>query len=109
MKNRTAELDKLMVTILQNMSVCTNNTEDWRDTITNTTKAIEIDPLAKKAFYLRSVARVKVNELDEAIADVKSAIRLDPADTTLRAQFEAIKREKASKAKKAKASFSAFF
>ena len=109
MKNRTAELDKLTVTILQNMSVCTNNTEDWRDTITNTTRAIEIDPNAKKAFYLRSVARMKVNELNEATEDVKAAIRLDPADTTLRAHFEAIKREKTSKAKKAKAGFSAFF
>lgn len=109
MKNRTTELDKLTVTILQNMSVCTNNTEDWRDTIMNCTKAIEIDTNAKKAFYLRSVARVKVNELDEALNDCKAAIKLDAADTTLRAHFESIKREKASKAKKAKAGFAAFF
>ena len=53
-KNDTPELSKLQVTILQNMSVCTNNREEYRDTIKNCTKAIEIDQNAFKAFYLRS-------------------------------------------------------
>ena len=91
MKNRTAELDKLMVTILQNMSVCTNNTEDWRDTITNTTKAIEIDPLAKKAFYLRSIAYGKTDDPVKAMTDIVAAIKLDPSDTSLRAHHAIIK------------------
>lgn len=91
------------------MSVCTNNTQDWRETITNCTKAITIDATAKKALYLRSVARTKVNEHDLAMADIVAAIKLDPADTTLRAQHQTIKKEKAAKDKKQKASFAAFF
>ena len=55
-KDDTPELIKLKVTILQNMSVCTNNSEDYRETILNCTKAVEIDPNATKAFYLRSIA-----------------------------------------------------
>ena len=66
------------------MSVCTNNTQDWRDTITNTTRAIEIDVNAMKAWYLRSVARFHVNELDDATADIKAAIKIDPSNTTFR-------------------------
>ena len=108
-KNRAPELDKLTVTILQNMSVCTNNTEDWRETIVNCGKAIKIDPNAKKAYYLKSVAHTKVNEHDNAMTDIVAAIKLDPADTALRAQHETIKKEKASKNKKAKAGFAAFF
>ena len=91
------------------MSVCTNNSEDYRDTIKNCTKAIEIDQSATKAFYLRSIAHQKVNEMDNAIADIKAAIRLSPQDTNLRAQFETIKKEKAQKAQKAKKSLAAFF
>ena len=43
------------------------------------------------------------------MADIVSAIKLDPSDKTLRAHHEAIKKEKASKAQKAKKGFSAFF
>lgn len=82
------------------MSVCTNNTEDYRDTIRNCTKAIEVDANATKAIYLRSVAHMKMGDLDEAMTDIKTAIKIAPSDGNLRNQFEAIKREKASKAQK---------
>lgn len=108
-KNDTPELKKLMVTILQNMSVCTNNTEDFRETVMNCSKAHEIDPTAPKALYLRSVAYTKLNELDDAMADIKAAIKLAPADGNLRAQFETIKKERADKAKKTKAGLAKFF
>ena len=91
------------------MSVCTNNTEDFRETINNCAKAIKIDASAKKAHYLKSVAHLKVNELDQAMADIVAAIKLDPSDAALRTQHEAIKKERASKAKKAKAGLAAFF
>ena len=109
MKNHTPELDRLKIAILQNMSVCTNNTEDYRETIVNCTKAIEIDANATKALYLRSVAHMKSGDLDEAMADIKAAIKIAPTDGNLRNQFEAIKKEKASKAQKQKKGFAAFF
>ena len=70
------------------MSVCTNNSEDYLDTIINCTKAVEIDQNAVKALYLRSIAHQKVNEIEKAMADIKAAIRLSPQDTNLRAQLE---------------------
>lgn len=91
------------------MSVCTNNTGDYRDTIRNCGKAITVDPNAAKALYLRSVAYTKMGELDEAMADIKAAIKISPADTNLRAQFETIKKERASKSQKQKAGLAAFF
>lgn len=108
-KNHTPELDKLKIAILQNMSVCTNNTEDYRDSIKNCTKAIEIDSNATKAIYLRSVAYMRLGDLDDAMADIKRAIKLAPSDGNLRAQFEAIKKEKASKAQKQKKGLAAIF
>ena len=54
-------------TILQNMSVCTNNTNDFKTSITNCSKAIAIDDKAFKAYYLRSVAYSKLQQWDEAM------------------------------------------
>ncbi len=96
-KNSTAELDKLRVTILQNMSVCTNNTEDFKETIKNCTTALSIDANAKKAIYLRSVAHLKSHNIDDAMADIKAAIKMDPSDGNLRQHFEVVKKEKADK------------
>ena len=91
------------------MSVCTNNTEDYKATVRNCTKALSIEPTATKALYLRSVALLRLNELDEAMVDIKAAIKLAPTDASLRTQFEAIKKEKADKAKKQKKGLAAFF
>ena len=55
-KNMTPEVDKLRVTILQNMSVCTNNSRDFEATIKQCTKAIDINGAAFKAIYFRSLA-----------------------------------------------------
>ena len=60
------------------MSVCTNNTGDYRHTIQNCTKALEVDANATKALYLRSVAYMKIGELADAMNDIKSAIKIAP-------------------------------
>lgn len=98
-----------MVSILQNMSVCTNNTADYRVTVRNCSKALGIDSKATKALYLRSVAYNKLAEYDNAMDDIKAAIKLSPADANLRTQFDTIKKEKADKVKKQKAGLAAFF
>ena len=66
-KNDSEELKTLKKTILQNMSVCTNNTNDFKTSITNCSKAIAIDDKAFKAYYLRSVAYSKLQQWDEAM------------------------------------------
>ena len=53
------------------MTVCTNNTEDYKASIVNTTKALEIDENAVKARYLRCVAYQKQGDLDSGMADIK--------------------------------------
>ena len=91
------------------MSVCTNNTGDYKESILNCTKAIAIDGQAAKAFYLRSVAHQKRQNLDESLADVKTAIRLQPSDAKLRQHYEAVRKEKAAKQKGEKSALAKFF
>lgn len=108
-KNDTDELKKLKVAILQNLSICTNNTGDYKETIVNCTKALYIDDKAVKALYLRSVAFSKTAQLDESIEDIKNAIKLAPTDKNLRTHFETVKKEKADKSKSQSAALKKFF
>jgi tetratricopeptide (TPR) repeat protein len=53
-KNDNKELRDLKKTILLNISVVTNNTGDYKETLINCTKALDLDDKASKAYYLRS-------------------------------------------------------
>lgn len=88
------------MTILQNMSVCTNHTSEYELTVRNCTTAIEIDANATKAFYHRAVAYQRQEEFNSALVDIKAAIKLAPNDANLRAIHETIKKEKAEKENK---------
>ena len=88
----------MKVTLLQNMSVVTNKTGDFKETIRNCSKALKIDEKAVKALFHRSVAHLKTQSYDEAAADCKAAIVINPSEKSYREHWEVIKKEKASKA-----------
>lgn len=96
-------------TILQNMSVCTNNTGDFKLSVTNCTKAIEIDGQASKAYYLRSVAHTKLSQWDEALKDIVAAIKISPNDKNLRNHHTAVKEGKTKAQSKEKGAYAKFF
>ena len=83
-KDQDEETKKLKVTCHQNLSVCHNFTGEYKETILQCTSAIELDSKASKAFYLRSIAHMKQQAFDEAMDDMKQAIKLNPQDKKLR-------------------------
>ena len=91
------------------MSVCTNNTGDFKVSIANCTKAIGLDDKAFKAYYLRSVAHQKQNQWDEAMVDIVAAIKLNPNDKSLRSHHAVVKEGKQKAAGKEKGAFQKFF
>lgn len=93
-KNDNKELRDLKKTILTNLSLVTNSTGDYKETLINTTKALDIDDKHVKGYYLRSQAHMKLHNYDEAIQDIKEAIKLNPQDKKLRDDFENIKQLK---------------
>lgn len=95
--------------VLQNWSVVTNNTKNYQETILNCTKAIYVDPKATKAFYLRSVAFLNSSAFDDALADIKEAIKLSPKDKQLRTHFELVKKQRAEALKSEQASMAKLF
>ena len=50
-KIESEETNKLKVVVLQNMSICLNNTGAYMDAITQCDIALEIDPKAVKALF----------------------------------------------------------
>ena len=94
-KTENEEIKKLKIVCLQNMSISLNSTgKNYGDAINLCTIALEIDPKAVKALYLRGQANLGAKEYDQASADVKAAIILAPKDKNLRAYFDKIKAEK---------------
>ncbi len=90
------EVKKLKITLYQNLSVALNFSGDYKETVQNCTIAINIDEKAVKAWYLRGIAQMKMKNFDEAADDLKMAIKLNPQDKKLRAEFETLKAEKKS-------------
>jgi tetratricopeptide (TPR) repeat protein len=76
------------------LSVVSNNLGRYKETVEFCSQALSIDEKAVKALYLRAQARAKISDFDEAITDIKEAIKLSPADKNLRDEFEQIKKQK---------------
>eukprot|EP00347_Sterkiella_histriomuscorum_P016903 403351409 len=108
-KNDNKELRDLKKTILLNLSVVTNNTGDYKETLINCTKALDLDEKAGKAYFLRAQANLKLHQYDEAIVDIKEAIKITPSDKKLRDEFETIKAHKKKYLESQQKSLQSFF
>jgi tetratricopeptide (TPR) repeat protein len=88
------EADKLRVILYQNSATSMNYLGDHLDAIENCDRAIAINPKSWKAFFQRGLAHSKLQNFDEAVNDIKEAIKLDPSNKNLRVEFEKVKAEK---------------
>jgi len=77
-KNDNKELKDLQKTIYVNLSLVNNKAGDYKQTLINCSKALDIDDKNVKAFYFRAQANTKLHNYDEAIQDIKDAIKLNP-------------------------------
>lgn len=50
-----------------------------------------MDEKNAKAYYLRAQANTKLTQFDEALVDIKEAIKINPSDKALREEFDKIK------------------
>ncbi|KAL7416209.1 Metallo-dependent phosphatase-like protein [Mrakia frigida] len=72
-----------------NRSIAKMKLEEFGGAISDATKAIEIDPTAVKPFYRRALSQLAIVKPRPAIADLKTVLRLDPANKEARKQLEA--------------------
>lgn len=78
----------MTVVLYQNLSTSLNYSGDHSDAVAQCTLAMKIDDKSWKAHYQRGVAHNRLKNYDEATVDYKNAIKLNPQDKKLRAEFE---------------------
>ena len=78
------------------MSNCTNRLGKYQETINQCTMAIQIDPKALKAYKFRSAAHENLGNLEEALKDKLAAIKIEPNNKEMRAEYEVLKKKKAA-------------
>ena len=108
-KNDNQTIRDLRKTLHLNISVSTNNTHDYKETLIHCTKALDLDDKTFKAFYLRSIANTRLHNYDEATQDIKEAIKLAPNDKKFREEYENIKKEKTKYNQSQQKGFQQFF
>ena len=89
-QNPTQEARDLLKTLCLNLSVISNKQGHHNQTVAMSSTALSIEKSAK-AYYLRAQAHAKLQSYEEAINDIKEAIKLSPSDKALRDEFENIK------------------
>ena len=77
-KNENQNLLDLKKTMLLNIAVVCLKSGDFKEVLINCTKALDIDEKTPKAYYLRAQANQKLHQYDEAMIDIKEAIKLSP-------------------------------
>jgi len=93
-KNQNDEADKLKVILYQNCATSVNYCGDYANAISLCTKAIAVNDKSWKAWYQRGLANCKLHNYEESLSDIKAAIKLEPANKVLRAEFEKVKAER---------------
>lgn len=77
---------------MQNLSLVLNNLKDHQSAIQFCSEAIEInEKTAVKAYFQRSIAYLKMQNVDDAADDAKSAIKLEPQQKNLRTHYDEVK------------------
>ena len=77
-----------------NIATVTKKMEKWPEVVKATSKALEYEKDNVKALFFRGVANRHLKEFTLATEDLKAAIKLNPNDKAMRAEFEALKEDK---------------
>jgi len=94
---------------LLNVSQCSLKLERWGQAAAYADKVLELDPSSTKALYRRGLARLELEELDEAKADLLRAVKAQPNSREIREAYERVKSMQAEAKTAEKAAFSGIF
>eukprot|EP00937_MAST-01D_sp_MAST-1D-sp2_P002415 g2415.t1 len=91
------EADALCVALNTNAAICFVKTAQWEDAIGCASKALKVDPGASKALFQRAKAyqssQHRPNGLQLARADLRAALKLDPASKPVRAELKRVQQK----------------
>ncbi|CAD8195472.1 unnamed protein product [Paramecium octaurelia] len=90
----TAEGNELKASLQLNLSICSYQLEQYKDSIDYAKKALDLKTNQQqklKALYRKALANIKTNELDEALADLKDALKIDSTNSAVIEELSKVK------------------
>jgi serine/threonine-protein phosphatase 5 len=78
---------KLIVSLLSNRSFCNIKLENFGSAISDSTRALEVDPSFTKAYYRRGCAKSCLMKFKEAKSDFAKVVKASPNDKDARAKL----------------------
>lgn len=85
-------LEAFQLTNLTNLAATELKLSDFGDVLVSSNEAIKLDPNNTKAFYRRGVANIELKNYENALDDLKMALKLSPNNATIVKEFERAKR-----------------
>lgn len=104
-----AQVQGLLISLQTNLSTVCFKQNKYAASRNVATKVLDIDASNVKALYRRAVANRKTGDTDEAIADLRRAAKLDPANVAVKKEWAAAKKELERAKKTQKAAFQKAF
>jgi peptidylprolyl isomerase len=101
--------EELLMSCRGNASLAALKLEDWDSAVVHASAVLEFDNDNVKALFRRGTAQSKLGALEEAWEDLLAAAKLQPADKSIRAALEGVKRARAAQKKRDKAAFGGMF
>ncbi|CAD7971165.1 unnamed protein product [Amoebophrya sp. A25] len=92
-----------------NVAQCGLKLKNWDMAKEAATSALDIDPANTKALFRRACACIEVEEFDEAKADLKLALEIDPKSAEIRAKWTEYKTKYDAYKKRSKAQMANMF
>ena len=103
------ELKVAKLSLYSNIAMCANKQKDWKLSIDNCTKALEIDPKSVKALFRRATALEKSNKYDEALKDLSVASVEAPDDKNVAKAVTRVKKLQKKQQEKEKKMYGKMF
>lgn len=90
-KEEIKMLDAFQLTNLTNLAATELKLNDFADVLASSNEAIRLDLNNTKAFFRRGVANIELKNYENALDDLKMALKLSPNNTTIIKEFERAK------------------
>ncbi|CAK58920.1 unnamed protein product (macronuclear) [Paramecium tetraurelia] len=90
----TTEGNELKASLQLNLSICSYQLEQYKDSIDYAKKALDLKTNQQqklKALYRKALAHIKITELDEAQADLREALNIDSTNSAVIEELSKVK------------------
>ncbi|CAD8188019.1 unnamed protein product [Paramecium pentaurelia] len=90
----TEEGNELKASLQLNLSICCYQLEEYKDSIDYAKKALDLKTNQQqklKALYRKALANIKIAELEEALADLREAFKIDSTNSAVIEELSRVK------------------